>query len=151
MSDCERLRETANETNLAEDPDFQRHVASCPQCQEQLLVDSELHQLFRGIARPGPSPHFNRILRQRLEAERERQCRRRRRLVMMYVYWVAASVASVLVLVLVRWPSELLSTPAVCSFGVVFGMALLTPLILFMSLRVGPLNLIVSTINAFRR
>ena len=151
MSDCERLRETAHETDLAEDLDFQRHVAGCPQCQEQLLVDSELRQLFRGIPRPAPSPHFNQVLRERLHAEEERQHRRRRRLVVMYVYWIAASVASALVLVLVRWPSELPSTPVVCSFGVVFGMALLAPLILLLSLRIAPRNLILSTVDAFRR
>ena len=59
--------------------------------------------------------------------------------------------ASAIVMMLIRWPSELPSVPVMCSLAAVFGMALLMPLILFLSLRIGPLDLILGTMEEFRR
>jgi hypothetical protein len=151
MSECPEFRERAMETDPAEDAQLQTHVARCPQCQEQLLIDSELRQLFQGIPRPAWSPDFHQTLRQRLRAEREGQHRRRRRLIMMCAYWISASVVSALVMILIRWPNELPSVPVMCSFGAVFGMALLTPLVLLLSLRISPVSLVLSTVTTFRR
>ena len=66
-------------------------------------------------------------------------------------YWAAASVASAIVIMLIRWPSELPPVTVMCSLGALLGMAVLTPLILFLSLRIGPINLILKTMDAFRR
>ena len=66
-------------------------------------------------------------------------------------YWVAASVATATVIMLTRWPSELPSVTLLCSFGALLGMALLAPLILFLSLRIGPIGLILNTMDVFRR
>jgi predicted anti-sigma-YlaC factor YlaD len=151
MSECDELLELTIERDPAGDARLQRHAARCSHCREQLGAERELRQLFQGIARPGPSLHFNRELRERLRAERQRQRRQGRRLFVMQGYWVAASLASVIVMMLVRWPSELPSVPVMCSLGAVFGVALLTPLILFLSLRIGPLGLILKTMEALRR
>jgi predicted anti-sigma-YlaC factor YlaD len=151
MSECDEFRELTADRDPAEDARLQRHAARCSHCREQLETDRELRQMFQGVARPGPSLHFNRELRKRLRAERQLQRRYRWRLLVMQGYWAAASVASAFVIMLIRWPGELPSVPVMCSFGAVFGMALLTPLILFLSLRMGPMNLILNTMNAFRR
>jgi hypothetical protein len=66
-------------------------------------------------------------------------------------YWVAASVASVCILLLIRWPSELPSVPVLCSLAAVFAVALLTPMILLRSLRTGFLDLILGTMEELRR
>lgn len=151
MSECHEFRELIAEPEPAEEARLQRHTAQCSSCREQLVTDRELRQLFQGIACPGPSPHFNRVLRKRLRTERELQRRSRWRLFVMQGYWVAASVASAIVMMLIRWPSELPSVPVICSFGAVFGIALLPPLILFLSLRIGTMNLLLKTMDAFRR
>jgi len=139
------------ESDPADDLRFRRHAARCPDCREQAEVERELRRLFGEIAQPGPSLQFNRELRQRLRAERERQQRHAWRLFVMQGYWAAAGVACVLVMTLIRWPSELPPAPVVCIFGAVLGTTLLAPLALFLSLRIGPLSLIVKTVEAFRR
>ena len=151
MSECDEFRELTTDRDPAEDARLQRHAAGCSRCREQLETDRDLRQLFQGIARPGPSLHFNRVLRKRLHTERQLQRRYRWRLFVMQGYWAAASVASAIVIMLIRWPSELPSVTVMCSFGALFGMALLTPLILLRSLRIGPINLILNTMDAFRR
>ena len=151
MSECDRFREMTIESDLADDVRFQRHAASCSDCREQWEAERELRQLFSGIAQPGPSLQFNRVLRQRLRVERERQQRRRRRLFVMQAYWVTASAACVIITMLVRWPSELPPAPVACLLGTALGMALLALLVLFLSLRIGPLGLIVKTMDTFRR
>lgn len=151
MSECDELQELTFECDPAGDTRLQRHAARCPHCREQLEGERALRQLFQGVPQPGPSLHFNRELRKRLCAERQRQHRSRWRLFVMQGYWAAASVASGLVMMLIRWPSELPSVPVLFSFGAVFGVALLTPLILFQSLRIGPLDLILGTIEQLRR
>jgi predicted anti-sigma-YlaC factor YlaD len=151
MSECEKLLELIIGCDPVDDAHLQRHAAQCSHCREQLEAERELRHLFQGIPRPGPSLHFNRKLGKRLRAERERQRRHRWRLYAMQGYWVAASLASMIVMLLIRWPSELPSVPAMVSLGAVFGVALLAPLILFMSLRVSPLGLILGTMDEFRR
>ncbi len=143
--------QTAASLTSADDARIQRHAARCPHCREQLETERELRQLFRGIWQSGPSLHFNRELRKRLRAERQRQQRHRWHLFVMQGYWIAAAVASVIVTMLIRWPSELPSVPVMCSLGAVFGLALLTPLTLFFKLRIGPLGLILATMEQFRR
>lgn len=151
MSECPRFREMAIDRDPADDLRLQRHATGCSDCREQLETDHELRRLFQGVAQPGPSLHFNRVLRQRLRAERERLRRRRWRLFVMQGYWVAAGAACALVLTLVRWPSELPPLPVAGLFGTVLGMTLLAPLALFLSLRIGPLGLIAKTMETFRR
>ena len=151
MSECDELRDLTVEWDLAADPRLQQHAARCPHCREELEAERELRQLFQGIPQFGPSLHFNRELRKRLRAERQRQHRHRWRLFVMQGYWIAAAVASVIVMTLIRWPSELPSVPVMCSLGVVFGLALVTPLLLFLRLPIGPLGLILATMEQFRR
>lgn len=151
MSECERFREMTIERDPAEDPRLHRHAARCADCREQLETERALRQLFREVARPAPSPHFDRTLRQRLRAEREQQRRNSWRLMVMQGYWVAASAACVVVMLLTRWPSDLPPAPVVCLAAIVLGTTLLAPLVLFLTLRIGPLGLIAETINAFRR
>jgi len=144
MSEHEPLCERAIERDPA-------HAERCPDCREQSEADRELRRLFQSAPRPGPALHFNRVLRSRLRAERERQRRRRWRLLVMQGYWVAASVACVIVLTLTRWPMQMPSPQVTCSIGGAFAIALLTPLTLLMSLGIGPLRLILETMEAFRR
>lgn len=151
MSECDEFRELTTDRDPAEDARLQRHAAECSSCREQLATDRDLRELFQGIARPDPSLHFNRVLRERLHAERQLQRRSRWRLLVMQGYWIAASVASAIVIMLIRWPGELPPAAVMCSFGALFGMALLATLILFRSLRIGPINLILNTMDAFRR
>lgn len=151
MSECDAFREPAAEGGPVEEGRLRRHAARCPVCRDQLLADGELRRLFRGIAQPGPSLHFNRVLRERLRAERRRQRRWRWRRLVMQGYWAAASVASVIVVLSIRWPSELSSGPAGCTLGAVVGLALLTPLLLLLPLRIGPLRLVLDTMDAFRQ
>jgi len=150
MRECVELREWSIEGGASDDARFRRHAAECPDCREQLETERELRDLFRGAARPAPSLHFDRVLRQRLRAERRRLNRRRWRLAVMQGYWAAASAACVLVMARIQWPSELPSMPVACLFGSVLGLALLAPLVLLRSLRIGPLDLIVKTMEAFR-
>ena len=126
------------------------HTTPCPRCRGQLEADRELRQLFRSIAPTGPSLYFNRVLRSRLRAERQRLRRRRWRLLLMQGYWVAASVAGVIVMTLTRWPEAMPSLQVAFTIGVTFAIALLTPLILLRSLSIGPLGLIIKTMEAFR-
>jgi len=151
MSECDRFREMTLERDRADDVRFQRHAARCADCREQLNADRELRRLFEGIAQPGPSLHFGRVLRQRLRAERQRQQRQRWRLFVMLGYWVAAVAACGIVVSLVRWPSELPPAPVAGLFGAVLGMTLLAPAVLLLTLRIGPLDLIAKTVQALRR
>lgn len=151
MSECDEFRELSVGRDPAEEARFQRHAARCSCCREQLAIDRELRQMFQGIPSPGPSLHFNQVLRKRLHTERQLQSRYRWRLFVMQAYWAAASVAIAIVMILIRWPSELPSIPVMCCFGVAFGMILITPLILLLNLRIGPMNLILNTMDAFRR
>ncbi len=151
MSECDELRELIVECDPADDARLGQHAARCPHCRAQLAAERELRQLFQGIPQSGPSLHFNRELRRRLHAERERQHRHRWRLFVMQGYWVAASVASLFVMMLIRWPSELPSVPVMFSLGGVIGVALLTPLMLLRSLRISPMDLILGTMEQFRR
>ena len=151
MSECDEIRELITDRDPAEDARLQRHAARCSRCREQLASDRDLRGLFQRIARPGPSLHFNLVLRERLHAEGQRQRRCRWRRLVMQGYWIAAGVASAIVIMVIRWPGELPSAAVMCSFGALFGMALIAPLILFLSLRVGPISLILNTMDAFRR
>ena len=151
MSECDELLELSIECDIADDARFQRHVAWCSRCREELGADRELRQLFQGVVRPGPSLHFNRELRKRLHAERQRQRRYGLHLVVMQGYWAAAIVASIIVMVLIRWPSELPSPIVMWTLGAVFGAALITPLMLVRRLHIGPLGLILRTMQEFRR
>ncbi len=151
MSECDEIRELTIERNPADDARIQRHAARCPHCREELEAERELRQLFQGIPQFGPSLHFNRELRKRLRAERQRQHRHRWRLFVMQGYWIAATVASVIVMMLIRWPSELPSVLVMRYVGAVLGVALVTPLLLFLRLRIGPLGLILATMEQFRR
>jgi len=151
MSECDEFRELITDRDPAEDARLQRHAARCSGCREQLATDRDLRELFQGMARPGPSLYFNWVLRERLHAERQLQRRYRWRRLVMQGYWVAASMASAIVIMLIRWPNEWPSVTVMCSFGALFGMALLTPLILFLSLRIDPINLIFTTMDVFRR
>lgn len=150
MRECVELREWLIEGGAFDDARFRRHAAACPDCREQLETERELRDLFRGAARPAPSLHFDRALRQRLRAERRRLNRRRWRLFVMQGYWAAASSASLLVVARIHWPSELPSTPVAWLFASVLGLAALAPLVLVRSLRVDPLDLIAKTMEAFR-
>ena len=151
MSECDELRDLIVECDPADDGRLQRHAARCLRCREQLETERELRRLFQGIPQSGPSLHFNRELRKRLHVERQRQRRHRWRLFVMQGYWAAASVASLFVLMLIRWPSELPPAPVMFSLGVVFVVALLTPLMLLLSLRINPLDLFLGTMEQFRR
>jgi len=151
MSECNELRELAFNRDPTDDARVWRHAARCPHCREQSEVDRELRQLFQGITAPVPSLDFNRKLRQRLRVERSRQRDYRRRLVVMQGYWIFAGLASVLVMMLTHWPNQLPSPLVLCSGGSVLVVALLTPLILFLSLGTDPLRLILGTLDGFRR
>ena len=151
MSECGAFPETAVERDPAEDARLRRHASRCPECREQLEADRELRRLFRGIAQPAPSLQFNRELRRRLRAEREGQRRRRWRLFVMQGYWAAAAATCAVVMTLTRWPSELPPAPVACLFGTVLGVTLLAPLVLLLTMRIGPLGLIVKTMEALRR
>ncbi len=151
MSECDRLLERIFERDLAGDIRVERHASRCARCREQLNAERELRQLFEGVARPGLSLHFSRELRERLRAERRRQRRQGWRLCVMQAYWIAASLASAVVVMLIRWPSELPSVPVLSVLGAVLGLALLTPLILFRVLSISPLGLILGTMEEFRR
>ena len=151
MSECDEFREPAAGRDPAEDARLQRHAAGCSRCREQLDTDRALRELFQGTGRPGPSLHFNRVLRKRLHEEGQLQHRYRWRLLVMQGYWAAASVASVIVILLTRWPGDVPSAPVLCSLGALFGTALLALLVLFRSLRMGPIDLILDTMDAFRR
>lgn len=151
MSECDGFRVLATVGCPAEDARLQRHAARCCSCSEQLAADRELRQLFEGITRPGPSLDFNRALRDRIHMERQLRLRCRWRLLVMQGYWLAAGLASALVITLIRWPSGVPSVPAICSVGAVFGAALIAPLVLLLSLRTGPLRLILNTMVAFKR
>lgn len=151
MRECDALRDGTFEGGPTDGPRFRRHAARCPDCRGQLEAEEALRDLFRATSRPGLSPRFDRVLRQRLREERERLHRRRWRLLVMQGYWAAASAACVLVVARIRWPSELPPTSVACIVGAVAGLALLAPLVLLRSLRIGPLDLIVKTMGAFRR
>lgn len=150
MSECDRFREMTFGRDHADDVRLRRHAAGCSDCREQSEADREIRRLFEGIAQSGPSLHFNRALRQRLRAERQRQRGERWRLFVMQAYWVAASAACVSITPFVRWPSEVPPAPTQYLLGMVLGMTLLTPLVLFLTLRIGPLGLIAKTMQALR-
>ncbi len=151
MSECDEFLKTAIDADSVEGAGLQEHAAHCSRCREQLLIDGGLRRLFQGIARPAPSPHFNRVLRQRLLADGERQRRRRWRLALMEAYWVAAGVIAIAVVMRIRWPGEVPSVPVLCSLGAVLGVALLTVVALLRSLRITPRGILVDTMGAFRR
>jgi hypothetical protein len=66
-------------------------------------------------------------------------------------YWAAASVASLAVVMLIRWPETAFSLPVLRSLGAVIGMMLLAVWALLRYLPIGPLRLIQETMEAFRR
>jgi predicted anti-sigma-YlaC factor YlaD len=151
MSECDEVLALTLECDATKQVRLRRHAARCSDCREQLELDRALRQTFQGIARPGPSLHFNQALRERLRAERQGLRRRRRRLLVMQGYWVAAIAASVIVLMLIRWPKELPSVPIAISLTAVFGVTQIAPLVLFLCLRITPLSLILNTMETFRR
>jgi predicted anti-sigma-YlaC factor YlaD len=151
MSECDEILEQIVGGSSADEVRFQRHAARCSHCREQLNVEGKLRDLFQGVAPAGPSLHFNRELSRRLDVERERQRRQRRRLLVMRGYWVAAALASLFVISLVRWPEELPSMAVLLAVGTALGMALLAPLILLLSLRIGPLGLLLGTVEELRK
>ena len=148
MRECDRFLDLSFERDPADDAALQQHAARCPACREQMESERELRRLFHGIPRPGPSLHFNRVLRERLRAERERQRRGRWRLLVMQGYWVAASLASAAVLILIRWPGDPL--PAIGAAGAAIGMVLIPAALLLLSLRIGPVRLLIGTMRALR-
>jgi predicted anti-sigma-YlaC factor YlaD len=151
MSECDEVLALILEYDANQEARLRRHAARCSDCREQLDADRALRQTFQGIARPGPSLHFNRALGERLRAERQGLRRRRWRLLVMQGYWVAAIAASVIVMMLIRWPKELPSAPIAISLAAAFGITLIAPLVLFLCLRITPLTLILNTMETFRR
>ena len=151
MDECAAFVDPVTVRELVDDRRVREHIERCSRCREQLEIDRELGELFEGIARPGPSLHSDRVLRKRLHAEGLLRRRNRLCLILMQACWVAAAGASAIVIMLVRWPRELPSMQVLSCSGAVLGFALLTPLILLRSLRMGPIKLILSTIEVFRR
>jgi len=93
-------------------------------------ADRELRRAFQGLAQPSLSLRFNRELRARLQAEREHRRLLRRHWRVMQGYWLAASVASVLILLLTPWPTE---APSAMVLGFLGATAAVTLLILGVS------------------
>jgi len=123
------------------------HRDSCPDCQEQWLVDQELRQLFQGCATPDLSLTFRHELRQRIAAERRPNQVRRWRLLVMQSYWAAAALACLVILVRLPYPAHSFSPAAVVLLGLVATLALLPVLVLLRSFGVSMLDLIWGTLD----
>jgi hypothetical protein len=114
-------------------------------CPGQRKIDSDLRILSRASVRPGLSLQFNHRLRARLAAEKQNQRESRRRLLVMQIYWLVATVASVAVVLLIRWPDTLPPAPAVYAVGALLIAILICPLLLLLHHRIGLMELVIST------
>jgi len=149
-TDCKELRELTAGADPVGRERLEEHAARCPECRLQLAADRELRHAFQRLAQPALSPRFNKDLRLRLRAEREHRRLLRRSRLMMQGYWLAASVASVLVLLLTRWPTAAPSALTLGSVGAILAVALLTLAILLRLLRTDFLDLILGTMKVLR-
>lgn len=150
MIDCRMLSELTAGVDTIDDDKLNDHAAGCPPCRQQLAAHRELRRTFQGFAQPSLSPHFNRRLSVLLNAEARRRRGYRQRLLLMRGYWMVASVASVCILLLTRWPAATPSALAVGALVTVFTVSLLTLVIVLRSLRTGLLDLILGTMHVLR-
>ncbi len=110
-------------------------------------MDSELRRLSRGLVRPGLSLGFMRALRTRLAIEKHDRRESKRRLLIMQIYWILAAVASIAVLLLVRWPDTLPPVPAAYIACVLLFAILISPLLMLLHHRFSLQELVTSTLS----
>lgn len=150
MSECDESSAPGRDLDAEKETRLRRHAKLCADCGEQLEVDRALRQAFQGVACPGPSLHFSQALRDRIRIERRSLRRQRWRLLVMQGYWIAATAASVVLMLQVRWPEELQAGAMTSPLSAMIGLTLIAPLILSACLRITPLNLILTTMKIFR-
>ncbi|MEW6364155.1 MAG: hypothetical protein AB1714_05905 [Acidobacteriota bacterium] len=114
-------------------------------CSEQREIDSELCILSRASVQPRLSLQFSHRLRARLALEKQSQRRSRRRLLVMQIYWLVAAVASIAVVLLIRWPHTLPPATSVYLVGALLMAILISPLLLLLHHRIGLMQLVIST------
>jgi hypothetical protein len=110
------------------------HVAECPQCAQLLDGHRNLALAFQSAPRCSPSIHFNRELRNRLQSEQRVERQFRLRTAMLRAYWLLAALASLLILWVIPWPSQVLSGPVVASIGAFLGLVAIVPAMIYRGL-----------------
>ncbi len=127
------------------DTDMTDHLGSCADCAAVRRAHDELLGVFKGIARPAPSPHFRAQLMARVAIERRRKKLARRRAVILRLYWLVASLVCAAVLAHLTWPLS----GAVVQAPILFAIAaFVVPIaLLLIALRTDPFELILQTLS----
>lgn len=83
-------------------PDWEDHLARCPECRAEAALSSELRAALAPTPVPALAPGFEARLRRRLEQSAAGAARRRDRWIMA-AYWAAAVAASLVILARLDW------------------------------------------------
>lgn len=110
------------------------HIAACPQCARLFEGHQILASAFQDTPHQSASIHFNRELRDRLRTEHQFERQIRLRSVVLRAYWLLASLASLLTLWLVPWPSQVISGPVVAAISVFLGLVAIVPAMIYRGL-----------------
>ena len=137
-TDCSKAAIFDGRLSDAEDKLDMDHIAGCPQCTRLLDGHRKLALAFQSAPRCSPSIHFNRELRNRLRNEQRFEHQFRLRTAMLRAYWLLATLASLFILWVIPWPSQILSGPVVASIGAFLGLVAIVPAMIYRGLVLRP-------------